>query len=142
MRPERPNLRPERPGLRPKNLDLRSERPNLRLERPDLRPERLNLRPERQDLRPERQDLRPERPDLRPEGPEGGGQTHELTNGRTKVPLCSTGLRLPRNLCPKTDGYPLNTNPQLHTLVQDYDDVGARVYLLPMRACRRTLKTF
>ena len=61
-----------------------------------MRPVSLDLRPETLDLRPERLDLRPERPDLRPEGPdEGGGdeQTKERTDGRTKVPLCSTGLR-------------------------------------------------
>ena len=107
MRPERPDLRPERLDLRPERLDLRLERPDLgpvrpdfMPERPDLRPERLDLRPERPDLRPERPDwgserpdLRSQRPDLRPEGPdEGGGQTNEQTNGRTKVPLCSTGL--------------------------------------------------
>ena len=70
----------------------------------DLRPERPGLRPERLDLRPERLDLRPERPDLRPEGSEGGGdaRTNERTNGRTKVPLCSTGLRPLRGRCPKT----------------------------------------
>ena len=81
--------------------DLRPERPNLRHERPGLRPEKPDLRPEKPDLRPERPDLRPERPDLRPEGPEGGGRTDERTNGRTKVPLCSTGLRPLRGRCPK-----------------------------------------
>ena len=54
-------------------------------------------------MRPGRLDLRPERPDFRPEGSDnGGGRTNELTNERTKVPLCSTGLRPLRGRCPKT----------------------------------------
>ena len=98
------NLRPERLDLGPKRLDLRLER--------------LDLRPERLDLRPERPDLRPERPDLRPEGSEGGGdaRTNERTNGRTKVPLCSTGLRPLRGRCPKKQKnayFPLNDMEKL-----------------------------
>ena len=85
-----------RPGLRPENLNLKPEKPNLRPERPGLRPEKL-------DLRPERPNLRSQRPDLRPEGPDGGEeQTNKRTNGRTKVPLCSIGLRPLRGRCPKT----------------------------------------
>ena len=76
----------------------------MRPERPDLSSERLDLRPKRPDLRPERLDLKPERQDLRSEGSdEGGGLTNERTkewmNGRTKVPLCSTGLRPLRGRC-------------------------------------------
>ena len=93
---------------------MKLERPDMRPERPDLRPERLNFRlerldssPKRLDLRPKRPDLRSKMPDLRPEGPDEGG-TNERTNGRTKVPLCSTGLRPLRSRCPKrrkeTDG--------------------------------------
>ena len=97
LRPGRPDLRPERPDLRPERTDLRPERANFRPKRPDLRPEWFNLRPERPNLRPER----PWRPDL------GGGdgrtnkRMNERTNGRTKVPLCSTGLRPLRGRCPK-----------------------------------------
>ena len=71
-----------------------------------MRPERLDLKPERLDLRPERLDLRPERPDLGPEGSDEGGtneRTDERTNGQTKVPLCSTGLRPLRGRCPKME---------------------------------------
>ena len=118
MRPERPNLRPGRPGLRHENLDLRPERPNLRSKRPGLRPERLDLRPEILDLSPERLDLRPkrldlrpempylipERPDMRPEGLDEGGMNKRTnnTNRRTKVPLCSTGLRPLWGRCSKS----------------------------------------
>ena len=112
MRPERAGLRPERLNLRPERLNLRPERPDLRPERLDLRPSRLDLRPERLDLRPERPDfwsqrpdLRYQRPDLRPEGPDEGGQKDEQTNGQMKVPLCSTGLRLPWGLLPKNENH-------------------------------------
>ena len=62
------------------------------------------MRPERHDLRPERPDLRLERPDLRSEGRDAGGdeKTNEQTDGRTKVPLCSTGLRPPQGRWPKS----------------------------------------
>ena len=66
----------------------------MKLERPDLRPDGP-------DFKPERPDLRLERPDLRPERPDGGGRTNERTDGRTKVPLCSTGLRPLGGRCPK-----------------------------------------
>ena len=93
---------PERPDLRPERLDLRLERPDLRPERPGLRPERLDLTPERLDFRPQRPDFKSQRSDLRPEGPyEGDRRTDGWTNGRTKVPLCSTGLRPLWGHCPK-----------------------------------------
>ena len=62
----------------------------MRLEKADLRPERADFRLERADFRLERSDFRLERADF---GPERGdkrtdGRTNELTNGRTKVPLC------------------------------------------------------
>ena len=74
----------------------------MRSEGLDLGSERLDLRPEKLDLSPERLDLGTERLDLRPGGPDkGGGRTNERTDGRTKVPLCSTGLRPLRGRCPK-----------------------------------------
>ena len=96
LRTEGRDLRPERPDLRPGRLNLRTERPNLK-------PERSDFRLEMPDLRPEMPDLRPERPDLRTDRPDGGGRTDERTNGRTKVPLCSTGLRPLRGRCPKME---------------------------------------
>ena len=64
----------------------RSERTNFRPERADSRPERADFRPERADFRPERADFRPER------AWEGDARSDERTNGRTQVPLCSTGV--------------------------------------------------
>ena len=96
LRPGRPDLRPERPDLRPGRTDLRPERANFTPKRPDLRPERPDVRP---DMRPERPNLRPERP-WRPDLG-GDGQTNEQTDRRTKVLLCSTGLRPLRGRCPK-----------------------------------------
>ena len=75
-------LRPERPELRFEKLDLRLKRPDLGFQKPDLGSQRP--------------DLGSQRPDLGPEGPAEGGtnkRMNEQTDERTKVPLCSTGLR-------------------------------------------------
>ena len=97
FRPERADLGPERTGFRP--------------ERANVRPERADSRPKRADFRPERADFRPERADFRPERALGG--THGRTNGRTKVPLCSTGLHPLRGRCPKS----AITSPKCHHLI-------------------------
>ena len=74
----------------------------MRPERLELRLERPILRPDGPDFKPERPDLRLERPVLRPERPLGGDrQTDKGTDGRTKVPLCSTGLYPLQGRCPK-----------------------------------------
>ena len=57
------------------------------------------MRPKRPDLGPERVDYRPERADFRPERALGG-LTDRRMDGRTKVPLYSTGLRSLRGRCP------------------------------------------
>ena len=84
--------------MRHERPDLRHERPDLRPERPDLGPERVDFRPERADFKPERSDFRSERADL---GLRETGGTNEQTDGQTKVPLFSTGLRPLRGCCPK-----------------------------------------
>ena len=90
-------------------MDLMAETPDIRPESPDLRAEMLDMRPERPDLRPERLKSRPERLEKLQRG--GDEQTNKRTNERTKVPLCSTGLRPLWGRCPKRKqgrihGYP------------------------------------
>ena len=76
-------------GLKSAFQRLKSTLSGLKSERADLRPERVNFSPERADFRPERA---------------WGGRT----NGRTIVPLCSTGHRPLRGRCPAT----LHSNSQ------------------------------
>merc|ERR1712074_221488 len=80
-------------GLESERADSRPKWANFRSERADFMPERADFRPERAHFRPERADFRPER---------ASGGTHGRTNGRTKVPLCSTGLRPLWGRCPKS----------------------------------------
>ena len=88
-------------GLKSTLSGLKSALSGLESERADLRPERTDFRPERADFRPERVDFRPERTDFRPERV-WGGQMGGRMDGRTKVPLCCTGLRPLRGRCPKS----------------------------------------
>ena len=90
-----PSIHPSVPPgpLRPEICPLRPEICPLRSEISPLRPSQafcLPFQPERADFRPESLDFRPERTDFRPERA-WGRQTDRQTNGRTKVPLCSTG---------------------------------------------------
>ena len=66
-------------------------RGRISTERVDLRPKRAEYRPERVDLRHEGTDIWPYRANFRVERPDGG-QMDGMTDGRTKVPLCFTGL--------------------------------------------------
>ena len=97
MNPKRAILRSGRADLRPSRADSKPRRANLRPERADFKPVKADMRPERAYLRPERADLRPERADLRP------GRGDKRKDGRTKVPLCSTGLHPLQGHCPKSD---------------------------------------
>ena len=66
----------------------------------------MDIRPERADFRPDKADIRPERTRFRSERPKEG--TNEQKDGqmneRTKVPLCSAGLRSLSGRCLKV-GY-------------------------------------
>ena len=95
---------PERVDFRPDRADFLSEMADSRPVRADSRPERADFRPEKADIRPDKADFRPDRADFRPEMAWG---TNERTDGRTdertKVHLCSIGLRPLWRRCPKSN---------------------------------------
>ena len=100
FRSEGANFRSERADFRSVRTDFGPEMADFRPERVDFRHEMADFRPERADFRHEMVDFRSERVDFRPERAWRG--THERTkNGRTKVPLCSTGHCPLWGCCPK-----------------------------------------